>query len=372
MTSDKVLLVVPTFREADNIKALVDRVNSVRRGMDVPLDLLFVDDESGDGTRDIVHEIAREPGNAWVHILSRERRDGLSAAVLAGFAHMEADVLVAMDADLSHPPEAIPSMVNLVLHGDREGPIGMALGSRYVAGGATSEEWGLLNRVNSWIATSLARSFSNVSDPMSGFFAIRRDVLDRAPVLRPLGYKIALELMVRCPVGRVVEVPIHFSKRLAGKSKTTMKQRLLYLKHLRRLALFRYPERWMLFHFAVVGTIGAVANLALLTLLDGIGVPLSWAVPASVGSAMLLNFFLNRRFSFPDGRQVPILRPLLRFIAACSFGMLVNVVVTLAIVRAFPYLWIQAAGAVGILSGLGSNYILSRGLVFPTIESESR
>jgi dolichol-phosphate mannosyltransferase len=227
-----VAVVVPTFREAPNIHALVRRLASVRDGMVADLDLVIVDDRSNDGTRELVQALQRDPSNLWIQFLERDQRTTLSDAVLAGFGCLNADVYVVMDADLSHPPERIPEMVDLVWRGDEEGPIGMVLGSRYAAGGSTDEDWGFVNQVNSRVATALARVFTSVSDPMTGFFAIRRDVLDRSPPLKPVGYKIALELMVRAPVGRVVEVAIQFAVRSAGKSKTGFRQRLLFLKHL--------------------------------------------------------------------------------------------------------------------------------------------
>lgn len=368
MNHPHVALIVPTYREAQNVRSLVARVEKVRDSMRAPLDLVIVDDRSEDGTREIVQALQGDPANLWIQFLEREKRDGLSGAVLAGFRGLKADVYVVMDADLSHPPERIPAMVELVWNGDSQGAIGMVLGSRYAPGGSTDEEWGLLNRLNSRIATSLARSFTSVSDPMTGFFAVRGDVLERAPPLKPVGYKIALELMVRAPVGRVVEVPIQFGVREAGRSKTTMRQRVLYLKHLRRLALYRNPAKWMLFHFMVVGMIGTAVNLGLLTSLSVAGVDAGSAVVTAVLASMLGNFVLNRRFSFPDGRRSPLLKLLLYFVAAAAPGVAINIGVTLTILRAHAGVPIQLAALAGILAGMGSNFFLARAIVFPRLQ----
>jgi len=127
------------------------------------------------------------------------------------------------------------------------------LGSRYVAGGSVAEKWGLARRVNSWLATWLARPFAGqVSDPMSGFFALPRAVFDRADRLMPLGYKIGLELMCKCRVQRVVEVPIHFGERAAGQSKLTVAEQFRYLEHLSRLYDFCYPRLSPVVKFAIV------------------------------------------------------------------------------------------------------------------------
>jgi dolichol-phosphate mannosyltransferase len=154
---------------------------------------------------------------------------------LFGLSRARGDTLVVMDADLSHPPEVIPEMLSALAQG-----ADFVLGSRYVHGGTTAEGWGLFRFVNSKIATYLARPLTSVSDPMSGFFALPRSVFARAEKPSPLGYKIGLELLVRCRCRNVREVPIHFSNREHGESKLTVHQQLLYLRHLARLYRFRF------------------------------------------------------------------------------------------------------------------------------------
>jgi dolichol-phosphate mannosyltransferase len=144
-----------------------------------------------------------------------------------------------MDADFSHPPEEVPTLVAAVRAGDCE----MAVGSRYVAGGEVDAGWSWFRRVNSRVATLLARGLTDIADPMAGFFAIRRSALERAGELRPLGYKILLELVVRCDCRKVVEVPILFRDRVEGESKLSMRQQWLYLRHLMRLYAVRYLSR---------------------------------------------------------------------------------------------------------------------------------
>jgi dolichol-phosphate mannosyltransferase len=142
-----------------------------------------------------------------------------------------------MDADGSHPASAIPALV-----GALDGGAEIALGSRFCAGGSTDAAWTLARRVNSGVATLLARPFTRVRDPMSGFIALKRGTLERALPLDPLGYKIGLELIVRSGAGArgtVAEVPIHFMERRAGQSKLTLRVQGQYLRHLGRLAVFR-------------------------------------------------------------------------------------------------------------------------------------
>ena len=224
-------IVVPTFREADSLPSLIERVAQLRRQAELELELLIVDDDSRDGSEAL---IAARP-EPWLRLFVRREDRGLSQAVLFGLSRARGDILVVMDADLSHPPEVIPAMLAELRAG-----ADFVLGSRYVQGGTTAEGWGLFRFVNSKIATYLARPLTRVSDPMSGFFALPRNVFARAENPSPLGYKIGLELLVRCRCRNVREIPIHFSNREHGESKLTLQQQLLYLRHLARLYRFRF------------------------------------------------------------------------------------------------------------------------------------
>jgi len=229
--SPSVSIVVPTFREAEPLPTLIDRVAELRRSAGLDLELLIVDDDSQDGTEALI-AARSEP---WLELLVRREDRGLSQAVLFGLARARGQALVVMDADSSHPPEVIPEMLAALRDG-----ADFALGSRYVAGGTTAEGWGLFRYLNSKIATYLARPLTSVTDPMSGFFALPRSVFARAESPSPLGYKIGLELIVRCRCRNVREIPIHFSNREHGESKLTVHQQLLYLRHLARLYRFRF------------------------------------------------------------------------------------------------------------------------------------
>jgi dolichol-phosphate mannosyltransferase len=163
----------------------------------------------------------------------------LATAVICGLSEACGEICVVMDADFSHPPEEIPTLIAAI----RNGNCDLAIGSRYVEGGAVDSRWSWFRRVNSRLATLLARGLTGIADPMAGFFAIRRAVFERAGELRPLGYKILLELVVRCDCRNVVEVPILFRDRAEGESKLSMRQQWLYLRHLLRLYSARYLSR---------------------------------------------------------------------------------------------------------------------------------
>lgn len=222
-------IVVPTFREAEALPDLIDRVARVRADNGAIEELIIVDDDSRDGTEELI-AARTEP---WLKLIVRKEDRGLSQAVLAGLRAARGDLLVVMDADLSHPPEVIAEMQKAILDGAE-----FVVGSRYVPGGTTADDWGLLRFLNSRIATLLARPLTNITDPMSGFFAMPRQVFQRADEPSPLGYKIGLELLVRCHCNKVREIPIHFANRTRGESKLTAKQQLLYVRHLARL--YRY------------------------------------------------------------------------------------------------------------------------------------
>lgn len=230
-----VSIVVPTFREVESLPELIERVSRLRERVPSILELIIVDDDSRDGTEEL---IAQRP-ESWLRLIVRKRDRGLSQSVLEGFEEAQGDIFVVMDADLSHPPEAIEVMLREIASGAQ-----FVIGSRYVTGGSTADSWGPLRWVNSQVATLLARPLTRISDPMSGFFALPRGVFERAESPSPLGYKIGLELVVRCRCERVVEIPIHFANRAHGQSKLTLHQQLLYLRHLARLYRFKFlPTR---------------------------------------------------------------------------------------------------------------------------------
>lgn len=222
-------IVVPTFREVEALPELIDRVAQVKAEHESIQELIVVDDDSRDGTEEL---FAKRP-EPWLKLIVRKQDRGLSQAVLAGLRAARGDILVVMDADLSHPPEIIARMQQAIVDG-----ADFVVGSRYVPGASTAEDWGLFRFLNSRVATLLARPLTTISDPMSGFFAMPRAVFERADEPSPLGYKIGLELLVRCHCQHIREIPIHFANRTRGESKLTAKQQLLYVRHLARL--YRY------------------------------------------------------------------------------------------------------------------------------------
>ncbi|MGD9634087.1 MAG: polyprenol monophosphomannose synthase [Pirellulales bacterium] len=224
----EVSVIIPTYQERDNLARLLPAVLRVLYDARLSGEIIVVDDDSRDGTENLCFVLGTVKP---VRLITRRDERGLATAVVRGLEAANGEVCVVMDADFSHPPEAVPKLVAAM----RDGHCEMAIGSRYVTGGAVDEHWGWFRRANSRVATLLARGLTKISDPMAGFFAIRKSTVERAGQLRPLGYKIALELIVRCDCRRVVEVPILFQDRAAGESKMSVQQQWLYLRHLTRL-----------------------------------------------------------------------------------------------------------------------------------------
>ena len=225
----KISIIVPTYKEAQNVDTLTRRIHKTMTEYNISYEIIFVDDDSKDDIEKIISNLSSEGLN--VRLIQRKNERGLSSAVLRGFSEAEGGILVCMDADLSHPPETIHVMIDKIVKDNAE----FVIGSRYVNGGSTDDKWTIYRRINSRIATLFAKPFTTAKDPMSGFFAIPDRVYKRGSSFNPIGYKIALELIVRCKCEKIVEVPIHFSDRKFGESKLTLKEQLNYLVHIKRL-----------------------------------------------------------------------------------------------------------------------------------------
>lgn len=345
---------MPTYREALNLPLLIDRVAAVAREQALAIEMIVVDDDSRDGSLEIV----RARPEPWVRILVRNGERGLGSAVLEGMRRASGDVLVCMDADLSHPPEALPAMLAKLDEG-----ADCVIGSRYAPGGSTSHDWGFLRWLNSRVATALARPLTHVTDPMAGYFALRRETLARGQDLDPIGYKICLELVVKCRCERVVEIPIHFEDRRYGESKLTLRQQLLFLKHLRRLYAFKYGPWSPVSRFVVVGGLGTAVNLLLLTALVAVGARTRLAVAAAILGSMSFNFAISRRIGPRSGSESwP--GELKAFLLAASPGALVNYAVTMGVIGWQPALPPQLAALGGIVAGAVFNFVASRFVAF--------
>ena len=234
----EISIIIPTLRKRANLAVLLPRLFDVLDKANLNAEVVVVDDDSRDGTDLFCAELAKQHS---VRLITRRGQKGLATAVMKGLTESTGEICAVMDADGSHPVEMVPALIDAA----RSPFCDVAIGSRYVRGGSTDDKWSIFRRANSRAATLLARGLTRAADPMAGFFAVKRAQLNRAKKLSPVGYKILLEVIVRCDCRRVVEIPIHFQDRALGSSKLSAAQQWLYLKHLGRLYAARYLPAWL-------------------------------------------------------------------------------------------------------------------------------
>jgi len=307
-------VIVPTYNERDNIDELVKRVTESCRAAGIEAEMVIVDDNSPDGTGQRAEELAK--GNR-IKVVHRTGKLGLSSAVLEGVSAASGDLIVVMDADLSHPPEKIPELVRKIESGEAE----IVIGSRHVEGGSI-ENWPFYRKVVSKGAALLARGLTKVKDPMSGFFALRRSVIEGV-ALDPVGYKIGLEILVKGKYSKVCEVPITFANRKAGKSKLGGSVMLRYIDHVSML--YEHRRYWLgkYLKFAFIGGIGAIINLAIFWVAHEVFfVTPFWAIAIAFVVADTNNYIWNRLWTFRSKGQIKFQYP--QFLIISVIGLVLN------------------------------------------------
>lgn len=294
-----VTIVVPTFNESGNVRRLL-RLITESVPARLPCEVVFVDD-STDDTPDVIREAALDCPFPVIVLHRDEPAGGLGGAVVEGMKSAGSDWIVVMDGDCQHPPSLVPE---LVATGERAGA-GLVVASRYIKGGSRAGLAGsyriAVSRVATWLTKALfPRRLHGISDPMSGFFAIRRSEVT-AEVLKPLGYKILLELAVRSRPQAVTEVPFVFEERFAGESKSTAQEGLRFLHHLAGLRTTSPLARMVA--FGLIGLSGFVPNLAALWALTEAGVHYLPAEIVANQFGVAWNFLLLERLLFRDRRR---------------------------------------------------------------------
>lgn len=352
-TARRLCVVVPTFNERDNVPKLLAKLDAALSG--IAWEVIFVDDNSPDGTWQVVRELAQT--DPRVRCLRRIGRRGLSGACIEGILASSAPFVAVMDADLQHDETRLPTMLALLEDGRAE----LAVGSRYVSGGDTGS-FGSTRLGGSRVATLLARALLHieVADPMSGFFMIRRDRFEElAPSLSVQGFKILLDIVATAGGRlRVAEVPYSFGARLHGESKLDSMVVLDFLGLvLAKLTHDLVSLRFLL--FALVGSIGLAVHLVTLYVALALDVPFPRAQGVAALIAMTGNFLLNNLLTYRDQRLhgLRFVRGLLLFYLVCSVGLIANVGVAFSVYDQEPIWWL--AGAAGALMGVVWNYAVS-------------
>ena len=347
-------VVVPTFNERDNVTVLYRRLEATLTG--IAWEVVFVDDNSPDGTWEVVRNLARK--DSRVRCIRRIGRRGLSGACIEGILASSGPYAAVIDADLQHDETQLPKMVALL----RSGAAELVVGSRYIEGGS-ADSFNKQRAGASQLATEVARRVLKVevADPMSGFFMIRRDRFEQlAPELSTQGFKILLDVIATAQGKlRTIEIPYTFGSRQHGESKLDSMVALDFLGLvLAKLTHDVVSLRFLL--FAMVGGTGLVVHLATLFVAHEIFKE-PFAESQAIGAlvAMTSNFVLNNFLTYRDQRLkgFAILRGLLLFYLVCGVGLLANVGVAFAVFDQEPIWWL--AGLAGALMGVVWNYAMS-------------
>jgi len=366
-------IVLPTFNERGNLRSMVERIDRALAG--IAWEVVVVDDNSPDGTADEARAMANE--DRRVRVLQRIGRRGLSSAAIEGMCATAAPVVAVMDADHQHDPELLPQMLAAIESGQYD----LSYASRF-AEGASTEAWGRPDRVKaSGLANKLARKVTGVtlSDPMSGYFMLRTEVLRRdASRLSGVGFKILLDILatVDAPM-RIKEFPLHFAARAEGESKLDQTVVFEFLVGLYDKWLGRFvPTRFAL--FGTVGALGVGVQLGALWVLLHIvfgerfvyghwSNETTFNVSNTLAAivAMTFNFVLNNELTYSDKRLrgfAPLMRGWAKFAVTCSLGLLTNVG-SAAALKAMGFHDIVAV-VIGIVLGSVWNFALSSKFVW--------
>ena len=348
-------IVVPTLNERDNLEPLLALITAALEG--VSWEVIFVDDDSSDGTADHARVLARQ--NVRVRCLQRIGRRGLSTACIEGVLASASPYVAVMDGDLQHDEQLLPRMLDML----RREPVDLVVGSRYVAGGEIGEGLSGSRAHVSGFATWLARFIckAEIADPMSGFFMFRREVFQRAVRnLSGQGFKIMLDLIASSPQPlRVLELPYKFRRRRYGESKLDVLVAWEYGMLLAdKLVGHIVPVRFA--PFALIGGLGLFVHMAVLwSVLTLIAPSFLAAQTTATMVAMTSNFFLNNLFTYRDQqlRGWRLVRGLFSFYAICSIGAVANVGIATYAFRADQIWWV--AGVAGVIVGSVWNYAVS-------------
>ncbi len=352
-SSVELSLVVPTYNERENLISLVKDIHQALSGLSY--ELIVVDDNSPDGTAELAERLASKYP---IRVVRRGGKKGLATAVVEGCQQAVGRVLGVIDADLQHPPGVIPDLLSEIWQG-----ADIAIATRYSEGGGT-KGWGLWRRLISKVARGLAHLSlpvtKKIEDPLSGFFLLRREVIEDI-ALKPTGYKILLEVLVKGNFDKVATVPYVFRDRARGSSKFGFGELTGYLRHLYCLSEADKGIKRFL-RFCAVGASGVGVNMGLLWgLTELAGLPYMLSAVFAIETAILSNFILNELWTFRDLRTSSgkgILSRALRFNLLCGLGVGINLsaLYGLTEIFGFPYLLSNLIGiAAATLWNFGAN-----------------
>lgn len=349
-------VIIPTLNEAENVEPLLDRVLAKVRETGLPAEIIVVDGGSTDETCQRVLE--HSPA---VRLIRSSGQGGLSGDIMRGANEAESEIVLVMDADLSHPPESIAELLTPILNDEQD----MVIGSRYVSGGSTPD-WPWIRRLASKSATWLAWPLVSVRDPMSGFFAVRRSQMLQLGQ-EAAGFKIGLEILTRGEDQlRVLEVPITFIDRERGESKLGLRETLDYFRQLIALAGGSISTGHAT-RFAVVGGAGMIVDFILFNLMLALSFGLVAAHIVSFAVATFFNYTLNSRWAFANaycGNKLVGWQSYTKFLVVCLLALFIRGAMLSSLVQDFH--WPPEAAIFLAIAGAASvNFIGTAFFVFP-------
>ena len=351
-------ILIPTFEESKTIKNTIVEIDRILKRTSIPFEILVVDDNSPDGTARFVREIIPQYP---VRLHVRNSHPGLSEAVVEGFTLARGDVIVVTDADGSHDFTKIPEMYKECASGTD-----IVIGSRYVKGGGIVD-WPIKRRIVSFGANFLARTlFPDIKDPISGFFAVKRDLVYHSP-LKPRGYKILLEILGRSYWHTFKEIPYTFTNRKSGESKMRAGTMIDFLYQLFDIAKFpgrSWNEVRRMVKFCAVGVSGIFVNMIVLAaLIEYASLPLIGASFVATETSIITNFILNNNISFKDIKSdKPFIYKMFSYNGVAIGGMIINIVV-LVVLTTFGIYYIFS-NVIGIILAFSWNFFCSRKIVW--------
>jgi len=281
-------VIIPTLNEKDNVVKLITEVKSILLTNNITFEIIFVDDASDDGTAELLDSISSD----IIKVFHRTGKRDLSASTFEGFKSAKSDIVVVMDADLSHNPKYLTTMFNLI----KDEKADLVIGSRYIKDSKTTNGGGL-RLIFSRIATFLANRFTTVKDPTSGLYMLRKSNL-HFERLNSKGFKSLLEILVKEKFDYIKEIPIIFNNREKGKSKMNLREGFKYLRNILNYTVSSLFIKQFLKFFVVSGS-SVILNLSLLYLLTSIfGIYYMTSAIISFGITFFINFILNKLWTF--------------------------------------------------------------------------
>jgi len=372
----EVSIIIPTYNESENIIQVLKSIGEHIQ-KDIATEAIVVDDNSPDGTGKLVEDYINDAQNKTgytIGVIHRKTKSGLSSAILNGIQHSSGETIVVMDSDFSHPPKIIPRLIEEI----KKSRCDIAIASRYMTGGSI-KGWTSKRKLLSKTATKIAKTGLGVnqSDPMSGFFAFRRKIIDGLK-FDAIGYKMLLEILVKAKDVKVKEIPYTFTNRVHGSSKLDSSTMIDYARSVWKL--YRYGRKAensetrnsvrfisKAGRFFTVGLSGLLVNY-LVSLLFADAIMNFWYIHATVIGiivSMSSNFILNKIWTFED-RNFEAKKTLIqygKFVGFSSLGALIQLGMVYVLVDNYQFVY-PLALMLAVIIAASSNFILNKKWTF--------